>query len=168
MYKNGILDGDVEDVDKEEAERDADSESDVAEELEVEDIGSNLKPSKDVSSCEPTDSQLETKSASGKEILQEVLEPSEHHLENVVMTSLEAVPNKEDTEIDESQSVEPWVQGLVDGEYSDLSVEERLNALVALIGVANEGNSIRIILEVLLYFLLQWVYELFFSCLDKV
>uniref|UniRef100_A0A161ZWH5 Homeobox domain-containing protein n=1 Tax=Daucus carota subsp. sativus TaxID=79200 RepID=A0A161ZWH5_DAUCS len=147
VYKNGILDGDVEDVDKEEAERDADSESDVAEELEVEDIGSNLKPSKDVSSCEPTDSQLETKSASGKEILQEVLEPSEHHLENVVMTSLEAVPNKEDTEIDESQSVEPWVQGLVDGEYSDLSVEERLNALVALIGVANEGNSIRIILE---------------------
>lgn len=51
-------------------------------------------------------------------------------------------------EIDESKSGEPWVQGLTEGEYSDLSVEERLNALVALVGVANEGNSIRIILEV--------------------
>ncbi|KAK4485260.1 hypothetical protein RD792_007892 [Penstemon davidsonii] len=50
-------------------------------------------------------------------------------------------------EIDESRSGEPWVQGLTEGEYSDLSVEERLNALVALIGVANEGNSIRVVLE---------------------
>ncbi|XP_073058613.1 homeobox-DDT domain protein RLT1-like [Primulina eburnea] len=52
-----------------------------------------------------------------------------------------------DVEIDESGSGEPWVQGVTEGEYSDLSVEERLNALVALIGVANEGNSIRVILE---------------------
>lgn len=52
------------------------------------------------------------------------------------------------TEIDESKSGEPWVQGLTEGEYYDISVEERLNALVALIGVANEGNSIRVILEV--------------------
>ncbi|CAI8591100.1 unnamed protein product [Vicia faba] len=50
-------------------------------------------------------------------------------------------------EIDESKSGESWVQGLTEGEYSDLSVEERLNALVALVGVANEGNSIRIVLE---------------------
>ncbi|KAK7246453.1 hypothetical protein RIF29_41321 [Crotalaria pallida] len=50
-------------------------------------------------------------------------------------------------EIDESKSGESWVQGLTEGEYSDLSVEERLNALVALVGVANEGNSIRVVLE---------------------
>ncbi|XP_073158296.1 homeobox-DDT domain protein RLT1 [Henckelia pumila] len=50
-------------------------------------------------------------------------------------------------EIDESGSGEPWVQGVTEGEYSDLSVEERLSALVALIGFANEGNSIRVILE---------------------
>ncbi|GAU23602.1 hypothetical protein TSUD_385910 [Trifolium subterraneum] len=50
-------------------------------------------------------------------------------------------------EIDESKSGESWVQGLTEGEYSDLSVEERLNALVALVGVANEGNSVRIVLE---------------------
>ena len=36
---------------------------------------------------------------------------------------------------------------LMEGEYSDLSVEEHLNALVCLIGVANEGNTIRVVLE---------------------
>lgn len=54
----------------------------------------------------------------------------------------------QDVEIDERRSGETWVQGLSEGEYSDLSVEERLKALVALIGIANEGNSIRVILEV--------------------
>ncbi|CAL5424268.1 unnamed protein product [Camellia sinensis] len=58
-----------------------------------------------------------------------------------------ATLDQEDTVIDESNSGEPWVQGLMEGEYSDLSVEERLSAVVALIGIANEGNSIRIILE---------------------
>ncbi|CAL5419198.1 unnamed protein product [Camellia sinensis] len=58
-----------------------------------------------------------------------------------------ATLDQEDMVIDESNSGEPWVQGLMEGEYSDLSVEERLSAVVALIGVANEGNSIRIILE---------------------
>lgn len=53
----------------------------------------------------------------------------------------------EEAEIDESQVGEPWVQGLVEGEYADLSVEERLNALVALVTVVNEGNAIRIALE---------------------
>ncbi|XP_061341547.1 homeobox-DDT domain protein RLT1 isoform X2 [Gastrolobium bilobum] len=54
---------------------------------------------------------------------------------------------EDNMEIDESKSGESWVQGLAEGEYSDLSVEERLNALVALVGVANEGNSIRVVLE---------------------
>ncbi|KAF5945940.1 hypothetical protein HYC85_016168 [Camellia sinensis] len=58
-----------------------------------------------------------------------------------------ATLDQEDMVIDESNSGEPWVQGLMEGEYSDLSVEEPLSAVVALIGVANEGNSIRIILE---------------------
>ncbi|GAB2274768.1 hypothetical protein Dimus_009541 [Dionaea muscipula] len=55
--------------------------------------------------------------------------------------------SQEDNDIDESYPGEPWVQGLVEGEYTDLSVEERLNALVALIGVVTEGNTIRIVLE---------------------
>lgn len=54
------------------------------------------------------------------------------------------------TEIDEKKSGEPWVQGLTDGEYSDLCVEDRLSALVAIIGIANEGNIIRVVLEVFL------------------
>ncbi|CAL5428245.1 unnamed protein product [Camellia sinensis] len=58
-----------------------------------------------------------------------------------------ATLDQEDMVIDESNSGEPWVQGLMEGEYSDLSVEECLSAVVALIGIANEGNSIRIILE---------------------
>ncbi|XP_014508807.1 homeobox-DDT domain protein RLT1 isoform X2 [Vigna radiata var. radiata] len=54
---------------------------------------------------------------------------------------------EDNMEIDESKPGESWVQGLAEGEYSDLSVEERLSALVVLVGVANEGNSIRIVLE---------------------
>ena len=56
------------------------------------------------------------------------------------------------TEIDESNQGESWVQGLAEGDYCDLSVDERLNALVVLIGVATEGNSIRAILEVMVLF----------------
>ncbi|KAG6647611.1 hypothetical protein CIPAW_07G090300 [Carya illinoinensis] len=45
---------------------------------------------------------------------------------------------QENMEIDESKSGDSWIQELAEGEYSDLSVEEHLNALVALIGVAAE------------------------------
>ncbi|XP_066312282.1 homeobox-DDT domain protein RLT2-like isoform X2 [Miscanthus floridulus] len=55
--------------------------------------------------------------------------------------------DSENTQIDESNQVEPWVRALAEGDYCDLSVEERLNALVALVGVATEGNSIRGVLE---------------------
>ncbi|CAL1398076.1 unnamed protein product [Linum trigynum] len=54
---------------------------------------------------------------------------------------------EENPEIDESKSGESWVQGLTEGEYSHLSVEERLNALFVLVGIANEGNIIRAVLE---------------------
>ncbi|XP_043705835.1 homeobox-DDT domain protein RLT3 isoform X2 [Telopea speciosissima] len=47
------------------------------------------------------------------------------------------------TEIDESHSGEVWVLGLMDGEYSDLSIEEKLNALVALVDLMSSGSSIR-------------------------
>ncbi|AQK97182.1 Homeobox-DDT domain protein RLT1 [Zea mays] len=55
--------------------------------------------------------------------------------------------DSENTQIDESNQIEPWVCALAEGDYCDLSVEERLNALVALVGVATEGNSIRGVLE---------------------
>ncbi|MCO5562423.1 hypothetical protein L7F22_016051 [Adiantum nelumboides] len=58
-----------------------------------------------------------------------------------------ALSSSVDNEIDESYVGEPWVQGLLEGEYSGLSVEERLNALVALIEAVNEGNTVRVALE---------------------
>ncbi|KAG6475919.1 hypothetical protein ZIOFF_065149 [Zingiber officinale] len=58
-----------------------------------------------------------------------------------------ANPDMEDTEINESNFGEPWVQGLSEGDYWELSVQERLNALVSLIGIAIDGNSIRAVLE---------------------
>ncbi|XP_062091461.1 homeobox-DDT domain protein RLT3 [Humulus lupulus] len=48
------------------------------------------------------------------------------------------------TEIDESHTGESWLLGLMEGEYSDLSIEEKLNVLVALIDLLREGSSIRI------------------------
>lgn len=46
-------------------------------------------------------------------------------------------------EIDESNPGEVWLLGLVEGEYSDLSIDEKLNALVALIDLLSAGSSIR-------------------------
>lgn len=59
----------------------------------------------------------------------------------------EAPDDSENAQIDESNAVESWVRALTEGDYCNLSVEERLNALVALVGVATEGNSIRGVLE---------------------
>ncbi|THG21669.1 hypothetical protein TEA_000298 [Camellia sinensis var. sinensis] len=47
------------------------------------------------------------------------------------------------TEIDESHPGEIWLLGLIEGEYSDLSIEEKLNALVALVDLLSAGSSIR-------------------------
>ncbi|WOH11676.1 hypothetical protein DCAR_0831166 [Daucus carota subsp. sativus] len=48
-----------------------------------------------------------------------------------------------DTEIDESHPGEVWLLGLTEGEYFDLSIEEKLNALVALIDLLSAGSTIR-------------------------
>uniref|UniRef100_A0A5B6YSH3 DDT domain-containing protein n=1 Tax=Davidia involucrata TaxID=16924 RepID=A0A5B6YSH3_DAVIN len=47
------------------------------------------------------------------------------------------------TEIDESHPGEVWLLGLMEGEYSDLRIEEQLNALVALVDLVSAGSSIR-------------------------
>ncbi|XP_042046224.1 homeobox-DDT domain protein RLT3-like isoform X2 [Salvia splendens] len=46
-------------------------------------------------------------------------------------------------EIDESHPGEMWLLGLMEGEYSDLSIEEKLNALTALVDLIRAGSSIR-------------------------
>ncbi|KAL4200597.1 hypothetical protein AMTRI_Chr02g211950 [Amborella trichopoda] len=49
----------------------------------------------------------------------------------------------EGTEIDESHVGEAWVLGLMEGEYSNLSIEEKLNALVALVDLMDAGPGIQ-------------------------
>ncbi|KAL7215900.1 hypothetical protein ACSBR1_027948 [Camellia fascicularis] len=178
IFKNGYLDGeDAEDVEPDDVERDEDSESDIAEDPEADDLGTELKANNEALSCEANRYLAKTLPADGKDTYcDEVMETPEvgvkilgdssplmqsegykevksigvsvdQSIDVAGICNEAATLDQEDTVIDESNSGEPWVQGLMEGEYSDLSVEERLSALVALIGIANEGNSIRIILE---------------------
>ncbi|GFS34792.1 homeobox-1 [Actinidia rufa] len=177
IFKNGYLYGeDAEDVEHDDVERDEDSESDVAEDPEADDLGTEMKPNSETpceanrflaktypgdvkeASCDEVmrTPQVGPKNLAGSSPLMQSegykgvksTSTSVDQFIDVARISNEAANlDQEDTVIDESNSGEPWVQGLVEGEYSDLSVEERLNALVALIGVANEGNSIRVVLE---------------------
>ncbi|CAJ1937166.1 unnamed protein product [Sphenostylis stenocarpa] len=48
------------------------------------------------------------------------------------------------TEIDESHPGEAWLLGLMDSEYSELNIEEKLNALAALTDLVSSGSSIRL------------------------
>ncbi|PIN06555.1 Transcription factor PHOX2/ARIX, contains HOX domain [Handroanthus impetiginosus] len=133
-YANGFLAGQNAD----DEERDDDSDSDVPEGTDVDALAIPLDANKngecnEVSSC-PGDG---TDKLTGDAALQN----------GIGSVDIGEGNADQGVEIDESQSGECWVQGLTEGDYSDLSVEERLNALVALIGVANEGNSIRVILE---------------------
>ncbi|XP_062105928.1 homeobox-DDT domain protein RLT2 isoform X2 [Humulus lupulus] len=170
VFKNGFLDGE----DADEGERDEDSESDGGEDPEIDDLGTEINPEKEALVSQEVNKLNEVSvSGNGEEIVQ-VIETPKKDLQNScgdsvhsescvkmedgasfltqpvnVVASNNDVPNfgGEDPDIDESNPGEPWVQGLVEGEYSDLSVEERLNALVALVGVAIEGNSVRLVLE---------------------
>ncbi|XP_050371272.1 homeobox-DDT domain protein RLT1 isoform X2 [Argentina anserina] len=173
IFENGILAAeDVDEVERddvEEVERDEDSDCDeVDEDPEVDDLATpaiaKISPDqynevapfsengqqnlcidaalnapkefeKDVSSLPVSDSKdADGPSVSSKECVSGV-EVSTSNLD------------QDNMEIDESKAGESWVQGLTEGDYSDLSVEERLNSLVSLIGIANEGNSIRVVLE---------------------
>ncbi|KAL3583251.1 hypothetical protein D5086_014312 [Populus alba] len=166
-FKSGIVDGE----DADDAERDEDSESDVADDHEIDDLGTGLN-SKKVAHDSPETNEFNGKTVLGNGKESGGLKTPQVRLEKVRagLTSLHSEGTNElkgagssidesvdvaeihtnpnqDVDIDENNLGEPWVQGLVEGEYSDLSVEERLNALVALIGVAIEGNSIRVALE---------------------
>ncbi|KAL6992497.1 hypothetical protein U1Q18_010607 [Sarracenia purpurea var. burkii] len=149
-YVNGFVAGENAD----DVERDEDSEGEGAEVPEVLDLG---PPNANKNSNNGI--EINTYSGNGKEnFLDDDTSnlQNEHDTSGTIVNQFVDVSNKDDvacnpyqgdTEIDESKSGEPWVQGLSEGEYSDLSVEERLNALVALVGIANEGNSIRAALE---------------------
>ncbi|KAM3362256.1 homeobox-DDT domain protein RLT1 isoform X2 [Capsicum galapagoense] len=133
-YANGFLSG----QNVEDEERDDDSEGDAAEGPEVDDLGTPYGVNKN------SEQLLDTCLVNGKSKLSDEVARQI----GVDVVGIEGSnPSQECSEIDESKAGEPWVQGLTEGEYSDLCVEERLSALVSLIGIANEGNSIRAILE---------------------
>lgn len=157
VFKSGVTD--VEDVD--DVERDEDSESDVGDDPEV-----DLNPKKEdpdaleienLIRAEPVleNGKLDIevmKTEPGLPLTLSLPEDMKDEKRDDILAdkSIEdAVANDEDNAcFDESKLGEQWVQGLVEGDYSNLSIEERLSALVALIGIAIEGNTIRIALEV--------------------
>lgn len=155
IFKNGYFDGEeAYDAERDDAEKDDDSESDVPEDPEVDDIAVDAK----MNEISPLSShgQLFRETSLGgignsaikSEIPEDMKVDSSVDQSNIVGgTHKGAADPADDTVVDESISGEPWVQGLMEGEYCDLTVEERLNALVALIAIANEGNSIRVVLE---------------------
>ncbi|KAG9159461.1 hypothetical protein Leryth_011009 [Lithospermum erythrorhizon] len=137
-FANGFLtEQNVEEEDEE--ERDDDSECDVAEGPEIEDIGTP-----DVIKLSEQGSEIATFSGIPSDTPPDNLIPQ---VEVNGVATIISEPDQEDAEVDETKLGEPWVQGLTEGEYSDMCVEERLKALVALIGVANEGNTVRVVLE---------------------
>ncbi|KAK7319734.1 hypothetical protein RJT34_04459 [Clitoria ternatea] len=159
IFENGFLTGeDVDDV-----ERDEESESDETDEdPEVDDLVNPSSANKAPKVCD--DFSTNGKEKLGPDVdlqgdfdkgLPRFPEGGSKNADNPIAVSgqpgscedLNAGNGEANMEIDESKPGESWVQGLAEGEYSDLSVEERLNALVVLVGVANEGNSIRVVLE---------------------
>lgn len=177
IFKNGFLnEEDTEDVENDDAERDGDSESDVAEDPEADELGAGLKPNNERVSSEtdrfvaktiPVDwenpsmkerrkmSQIILKDSNGLAPLMQSEGLEAKSAGSAVDLSINlTILDQDDTNVYDSNSCESWVLGLMEGEYCDLSVEERLNAIVALIGVANEGNSVRVVLEVILFMFL--------------
>lgn len=166
-FKSGILDGD-------DAERDDGSEVDVPEDAEVHDLGTGGNLTKQHQSPEvcPLDEMTSVASGNGCNEIRDICkvgmenggpytsildikgrvkgEESPPVEQPIYISGICTGQYQEDSTSDEGDHGEPWVQGLTEGEYSDLSVEERLNALCSLIGVALEGNSMRIVLEVCL------------------
>ncbi|XP_010919381.1 homeobox-DDT domain protein RLT2 isoform X1 [Elaeis guineensis] len=178
IFQSGLSDSEEAEKDTEyvdDAERDEDSECDVADDPEIDDVEAKLNktvPFANELEVTRTSTSLgnEKEEAVGDEVdltpqngsrnvekglpippseNSKVISASGASQSLDINSNCHGVVNAdmENTEIDESNFGAQWVQGLTEGDYFDLSVEERLNALVALIGVAIEGNSIRVILE---------------------
>lgn len=168
VYQNGNADEEA-DVEKDDLERDQDSESDIGDDPDVDDLDALVKV-KEASHSSKTSrvegiSQCGIDNSSSELMETPVLKSSSNltqTIDEMKGKGTVGVPcvDLEENVVDESVLGEPWVQGLTEGEYADLSTEERLNALVALIGVANEGNAIRVALEV--YFSSSYT-KLFYS-----
>ncbi|CAN0927277.1 Homeobox-DDT domain protein RLT3 [Linum grandiflorum] len=96
-----------------------------------EDSGSIHDDLNDAGMCSSSDSECETGSSSQRKLMHLECDKSKSNMFNI------------HNEIDESHPGETWLLGLMDGEYSDLSIEEKLNVLVALVDLVSAGSSIR-------------------------
>eukprot|EP00258_Populus_trichocarpa_P020970 XP_024436989.1 homeobox-DDT domain protein RLT1 isoform X1 [Populus trichocarpa] len=163
IFENGFLGGE----DADDVERDEDSEGDADEDPEVDDLATPMSSNKSTvhsskvnalsgsgSGKVSNDASLTVQNKCEKGLSsfslngpKDAVAPS--IIEQCVTHKDEGTNNadEENIEIDENNSGESWIQGLTEGEYSHLSVEERLSALVVLVGISNEGNSIRAVLE---------------------
>ncbi|KAI4319771.1 hypothetical protein MLD38_033331 [Melastoma candidum] len=166
-FKNGVVEGEEGD----DAERDDDSESDSLENPDVNDLITELNSSKKASR-EETGEQSSKSPANGN-IKDEKMKLEQNGVERgnayFASTHSEALPHSpstravdqstdhfsnldkvyglQDTDLKERDLGETWVLGLMEGEYANLSVQERLDALISLIDIAMEGSSIHNVLE---------------------
>ncbi|XP_042008713.1 homeobox-DDT domain protein RLT2-like [Salvia splendens] len=168
VHQNGNVDEEEPDVEKDDLDRDQDSDSDIGDDPYVDDLdalanekeashSSKTNKIEDISGYDNDNScseLMETPFLKSSAMLTESVDEVKDNgimgapcVDVVGVNSQVSASDLEDSVVDESSPGEPWVQGLTEGEYADLSTEERLNALVALIGVANEGNAIRVALE---------------------
>uniref|UniRef100_A0A1J3GF28 Homeobox protein ceh-5 n=1 Tax=Noccaea caerulescens TaxID=107243 RepID=A0A1J3GF28_NOCCA len=143
-------------------ERDEDFECEIDEDPEVDDLATLASASKsaglgeaDVLSGKEGDTMLCDVKADVKSEIEKGVSTPPSSMKSIV-PQCHSEPDKDtavccvdnnNAVVDESNQGQSWVQGLTEGDYCHLSVEERLNALVALVGIANEGNSIRAALE---------------------
>lgn len=175
LFQNKYVDGiGADDAEKEDAERDQESESDILDDPDIDDLDAELKLNKGNIHSKDTDRfEVENLCGYGKdnscsELIEDPLKNSKinsssmqslgfrdikscgtssDQIVDVIGIHSQTTYPDQDLLIDECSYGESWVQGLVLGEYASLSIEERLDALVSLIGVVNEGNAIRSTLE---------------------
>ncbi|KAH9742702.1 homeobox-ddt domain-containing protein rlt2 [Citrus sinensis] len=168
VFKSGFVDGEEADDAERDEERDEDSDSDVPEVPDVYDMDTDLNSKEethesleanscgaktplgnreaDIKGIESPQGDLGNSgrglSSKNSEDFDEIkgTRALTDYCEDAAGISNAATPDQTHTDINESHPGKPWVQGLTEGEYSDLSVDERL---VALIGVAIEGNCER-------------------------
>lgn len=146
-------------------ERDEDFECDVDEEPEVDDLvtlasasnGNDLGVANGLSGKGGDDMSCDVKADVNNEAEKE-FSPPPSSIKSIVPqyhSKDSAVSCVDDTNavVEDSNQGQSWIQGLTEGDYCHLSVEERLEALVALVSIVNEGNSLRASLEVQSWFL---------------
>ncbi|KAF8050489.1 hypothetical protein N665_1958s0003 [Sinapis alba] len=141
-------------------ERDEDFECDIDEDPEVDDLatlasasnGTDLGVANGLSGKEQDAMFCDVKADSKNEIEKEFSPPPPSSIKSTVpqyYSKASAVSCVDDNNavVEDSNQGQSWIQGLTEGDYCHLSVEERLEALVALVGIVNEGNSLRASLE---------------------